>query len=1365
MDLQKLIAQHPNILLERKSARAIFCDVFQGDIAKVNLLLTAFDEDIVSSLRQSYPWSVAEKNKYIKILQKQHSIVDDKAVWTVETWESMFSQKVIQALDQLEVAKNAAEELKKFNEMNEQFVEDSTTDPEYELGTRSEVDTFYINPTLKETDDRIYIPCGIGNTDNGFFIYGIKKDKTCHHPNADVYALVYNYLIRSSKITDDDLPHYLKNRESLYDIDYRTVFRLSVVLLQLIKNNYVNNDTLKVAFSGDTECFKYAIGLVNNYAALFCRLMKINEIKLKVANSKDGIPLCLDGNTGVFVRNNLDLVTNARELWYGRRINYHFDESSLPDLEYLLSEISPFGYFKEGQIEALTKMVSAKKHTVCIMPTGSGKSLIYYMVSILQPLPLFIVAPTDILIQDQIRNLKQFHRIDNVAHLQLTDDNNFNEYEMRNSLNYLTPTTLQNRNLLALFRYINNGSLRRYVMTSQGKFLKEVQISNAPLIGNIVLDEIHCLSNWGHDFRPEYLMLSKYLNKFLDQITFLGFTATANYTVVEDVQKQLNIPQENFISPISFEKHNITYDYRCVSSDEDMLKEVSEISKRVIARNERTIIFTKNDEVSWKVADAVGYEADVFTSSNPDAYHHFVEGKCKILVASEELGVGINFPNIRNIIHFGLPLSKSEYVQEVGRAGRASEQVCSYVIYLENSDAVVPSNLLSRSTPIEDIPNLLDGLDNDFANIYRKLTNNCPRKEVMYEKLIEMYDDFVKRGQALYVESYEHKDLHTAKQKLYMLYNVGYINDWYAYCKSKNIEGVDILIDIISTDAASYQKDPQKMILRMKNRVRAYFDELGNNRESIAKTERAKSEQEIIKVYVDWYYLKYLYHHNEQFLDLYDFITTNTDSNGEEITAAIKDYFSLPFITIKSDEASYNDMSLLEISDKIKSGLNRSTIANIERINTNRYSYRLDYLLFCANLRYNGVLESDRLERVLNNVSYHEKEIIGDDFAKLYPLCSPEGKIAIINFIDDDGGIFNLNLNEFLTAAYADGTKDIIYYGIMAEMLNMVYAETPKRATTPDILTRFADSDDVKPAEDDTDEKFKDIEEQIASLRNEIKQSKSAESAELEKKLAESEAENKELREELEEKENLKFTDEELEQLCQYLQVIVVDTCTMLHKEDLLEYITFDEAIRVPQIVIEELDKHKSNRYNPDLAKVAQRAIKNIRREVALSDEYPMRFDYEKSHPVLVSDDFDEESNDCKILSVAQRYKEYADIKVLVVTDDLNLQARAKSEDIDTCTGAEFIANRTVRKIDFDGNGEYTMQQIDFLKTKIRPTNGFTDKEVVLLKQYGITTYEAFLEMTEAEFSCMRDKKGLSFENHFMQIQKKLLDEFEKQGR
>ena len=189
-------------------------------------------------------------------------------------------------------------------------------------------------------------------------------------------------------------------------------------------------------------------------------------------------------------------------------------------------------------------MLSSSQHSVCIMPTGSGKSLIYYMASLLQPLPIFVVAPTDILIQDQIRNLRELHRIDNVAHLKLTRDNSFAEFELVANLNYITPTSLQCRHLIAQFHHINNGTKTvgyRYEMIAAG-----------PLIAYVVLDEIHCISNWGHDFRPEYLMLSQRLNKSLDRVTCWGFTATANYTVVEDVQQQLNIPQENFFSPIAF---------------------------------------------------------------------------------------------------------------------------------------------------------------------------------------------------------------------------------------------------------------------------------------------------------------------------------------------------------------------------------------------------------------------------------------------------------------------------------------------------------------------------------------------------------------------------------------------------------------------------------------------------------------------------------------------------------------------------------------------------------------------------------------------------------------------------------------------
>ena len=149
---------------------------------------------------------------------------------------------------------------------------------------------------------------------------------------------------------------------------------------------------------------------------------------------------------------------------------------------------------------------------------------------------------------------------------------------------------------------------------------------------------------------------------------------------------------------------------------DEMYNAVCEITKELVARNERTIIFTKTDEISRKVADAVGYEADIFTLDNPDAYHHFVDGSCRVLVANMDLGIGINLPNVRNIIHFGLPLSKSEYVQEIGRAGRANEKSVSYVLYLDNSPENIPKQLLKRTTKINDLPALLNGIENDYGD-------------------------------------------------------------------------------------------------------------------------------------------------------------------------------------------------------------------------------------------------------------------------------------------------------------------------------------------------------------------------------------------------------------------------------------------------------------------------------------------------------------------------------------------------------------------------------------------------------------------------------------------------------------------------
>ncbi len=1029
MDLLQYIENNPAALDGETSLRALLSDIFQNDRAKVNLLLTAYRVGILREMEKTFPLPTNEKNRIIKILVEQYSIVDKRAAWAVDTWMTAITEKALHGLAAFRLAREqelllALEQTQE----KEDATEEETLLPDGELAVREDFEDYYINPTLTEEKDRIYIPCGVGKTDRGFFIRGIKRTDMCQSKDGDVYALVYNLLVRKTVMESEDIPRYIKEKATVYATDYQPIFRLAVLLLQMIRHNYLQKGTLILNYKGDKEPLKRAVGLICHYAALFCRLMHIPAVKFSVTLDPKGHPVSLKGEEGIWIEPNTSLRSPARELWYGRKICYAFTKEDRADLETLLGEISPYDSFIDGQFDALRSMLSASGHSMTIMPTGSGKSLLYYLASFLQPLPLLVVAPTDILIRDQLRNLKATHRIDNVAHLTLTEDNSFADFSLHASLNYITPMTLQNRHLLVKFRYINEGTARK-----EGD--RERRLAPGPLLAYVVLDEIHCLSNWGHDFRPEYRMLSKFLGKYLDKITLWGFTATANYTVVEDIERQLRIPEENIFSPISFERYNVSYDFRKCKTTKEMYKAVGDIAASLIARGQRTVIFTKNDDVSRRVADVVGWEADVLTSDDPTAYHHFVDGLCKVLVAGMEFGVGINLPEVHHVIHFGLPLSKSEYVQEIGRAGRGNGQAFSYVIFLEQ-EGNAPKELLDRSTKISDIPAFTKGLNNDFAHIYRALTNHCPTKEILRDRLLAFYTSLASENRGLYLKSFSFDTLDDAKQQMFMLYTVGYINDWYAYGESRAGKGVDVMIDVCSTDTDAYRRDPQKMLLRMKRRLRDYFAFLGNDREGIVKTDRAKTGEEVIGVFVEWYYDKYLYRHSESFLDLYEFILRHEHSDNHAVTADIKDHFTLPFIKLKSDEVYYGEMSLSEIANKVQTGIDAGALANIERINSNRYSHKLDFLLFCGRLLTKGIFEESRLRRVLQNTPKPDHPTVTGALSGLYPLCPVEGKLATLRFLKEKGNSLGIDYETFLATAYANGAKDAIYYGIMAKQAN-----------------------------------------------------------------------------------------------------------------------------------------------------------------------------------------------------------------------------------------------------------------------------------------------------------------------------------------
>lgn len=1009
------LKETPKLLKDKRRLKRILNDNSLTE-DKVVHLLKAYDLDIVKLLSTaSQPTMKASMLN--KLENAGMSMME--ANWAYSFWENTLSQLGLLASapghtpDSDDLAVEQASVTDGFVSQQSMYISDfEDTDDE----------GYYVNPSPPKGKSGIYIPCGIGNTDRGFFIHGIQRVALCQSAHADVYALVYQYMTRNTVIRDEDIPAVLSANSSVYQLDYKSVFRLAIVLLQMVRHNCTRGNSITISFP-DQSVLDKAVKVIDTYAVRFCRLMKAPPARLKVTNTPKGIKVSLTEilPNGIYIENNTTMRSPAREIWYGRKINYRLTQDDRPDMEQILSEISPYTKFREGQFEALCDMLSTNQHSVCIMPTGSGKSLIYYMASLLQPLPILVVAPTDILIQDQIRNLRTLHRIDNVAHLKLTSDCSFEQFELTAALNYITPMSLQSRHLIAQFVYINNGTKIAGV--------REEAIAAGSLIAYVILDEIHCISNWGHDFRPEYLMLSQRLNKKLDRVTCWGFTATANYTVVEDVQQQLGIPQENFFSPIAFEKYNVSYKYYCEETTDDMYTRLFSVAQDIIDRQERTIVFTKSDEISRRVADVIGPEADIFSQDNPYAYHHFVDEKCLILVANEDLGVGINFPNIRNVIHFGLPLSKSEYVQEVGRAGRANERVHSYVIFLSRTAENVPDELLRRDTEIDRVPALLHGMDNDYADAYRKLTNDCPAKAILYQELLDLYATLNYHDRSLLIRSYPVADV-KIRQRLYMLYAVGYVNDWYTYEHGEKPTDIDIMIDICSTDTITYLTDHRKMFLRMQKKLCDYFDFLGGNRDVIARAHRASSPEQLIDIYVDWYYRKYLYHHNEQFIDLYEFIVSNMTENSDRITDEIKDHFVLPFIKLKTDEAYYLSLTPKEITEKAISGIGSDTLANLERINGNRYSYLLDYMLFCGHYRMNGIFESDRLNRILRDTE--EKEWVYHLLPLLYGAGTLEAKLDMLRYVSEHMG----NWDGFLTEAYTYCETDLIYLGLLAQRTN-----------------------------------------------------------------------------------------------------------------------------------------------------------------------------------------------------------------------------------------------------------------------------------------------------------------------------------------